>query len=226
MHEGEVSTKIGMKGIPNLSEDLAIHKNIEILRYAGGRLHFQTISSKAAVEMIRQGKKEGLNITADVSLYQLLFSEDDLATFDTDFKVIPPFRGHQDRKALIKGLKDGTIDAIVSNHQPQDFDAKHLEFDLAQFGMIGLQTFLPGLVRLSEELDWPLLISKITQGPEKVLRIENNELDRLTIFDPNETWMYDKKTNLSQSANHPWLDHELKGKVKYVINKNSFFKVH
>jgi dihydroorotase len=226
MHEGEVSTKIGMKGIPNLSEDLAIHKNIEILRYAGGRLHFQTISSKAAVEMIRQGKKEGLNITADVSLYQLLFSEDDLVTFDTDFKVIPPFRGSQDRKALIKGLKDGTIDAIVSNHQPQDFDAKHLEFDLAQFGMIGLQTFLPGLVNLSEELGWPLLISKITDGPEKVLRVENKELDRLTIFDPNETWMYDKKTNLSQSANHPWLDHELKGKVKYVINKNSFFKVH
>jgi dihydroorotase len=226
MHEGEVSTKIGMKGIPNLSEDLAIHKNIEILRYAGGRLHFQTISSKATVEMIRQGKKEGLNITADVSLYQLLFSEHDLATFDTNFKVIPPFRGSQDRKALIKGLKDGTIDAIVSNHQPQDFDAKHLEFDLAQFGMIGLQTFLPGLVRLSEELGWPLLISKITQGPEKVLRIENNELDRLTIFDPNETWMYDKKTNLSQSANHPWFDRELKGKVKYVINKDSFFKVH
>jgi dihydroorotase len=101
-----------------------------------------------------------------------------------------------------------------------------LEFDLAQFGMIGLQTFLPGLVNLSEELGWHLLISKITDGPEKVLRVENKELDRLTIFDPNETWMYDKKTNLSQSANHPWLDHELKGKVKYVINKNSFFKVH
>ncbi|RPA66760.1 dihydroorotase [Cyclobacteriaceae bacterium YHN15] len=225
MHEGEVSTRIGMKGIPNLAEDVAVHRNIEILRYSGGRLHIQTVSSKAAVERIRQAKKEGLNISADVSLFQLLFSDEDLVTFDTNFKVNPPFRGNEDRKALIKGLKDGTIDAIVSNHQAQDFDAKHMEFDLAHSGMIGLQVFLPGMVKLADELGWPLLISKITDGPEKVLGIHKPGLEQLTIFDPNERWVYDKKSNLSNSANHPWFNGELKGKVKFVINKNNFFKV-
>jgi dihydroorotase len=225
MHEGEVSTRIGMKGIPNLAEDVAVHRNIEILRYSGGRLHIQTVSSKAAVERIRQAKKEGMNISADVSLFQLLFSDEDLVTFDTNFKVNPPFRGNEDRKALIKGLKDGTIDAIVSNHQAQDFDAKHMEFDLAHSGMIGLQVFLPGMVKLADELGWPLLISKITDGPEKVLGIHKHGLEQLTIFDPNERWVYDKKSNLSNSANHPWFNGELKGKVKFVINKNNFFKV-
>jgi dihydroorotase len=225
MHEGEVSTQIGMKGIPNLSEEVAIQKNIEILRYSGGRLHFQTVSSKASLDKIRQGKKEGLNITADVSLYQLLFSDKDLVSFDTNFKVIPPFRGNEDRKALIKGLKDGTIDAIVSNHQPQDFDAKHMEFDLAQSGMIGLQTFLPGMVKLAEELGWPLLISKIADGPERVLGIQKQGIEQLTVFDPNEKWTYDRKSNLSQSANHPWFNQELQGKVKFVVNKSNFVKV-
>lgn len=225
MHEGEVSTRIGMKGIPNLAEDVAVQRNIEILRYSGGRLHIQTVSSKAAVERIRKGKKEGLNISADVSLSQLLFSDEDLVTFDANFKVNPPFRGNEDRNALIKGLKDGTIDAIVSNHQAQDFDAKHMEFDLAQSGIIGLQVFLPGMVKLADELGWPLLISKITDGPEKVLGIKNAGLEQLTIFDPNERWLYDKKSNLSNSSNHPWFNSELKGKVKFVINKSNFFKV-
>ena len=112
MHEGLTSTRIGMKGMPNLAEDVAIHKNLEILRYSGGRLHFQTISTKGAVEEIRQAKKEGLKVTADISLYQLVFSDEDLLGFDTNLKVMPPFRGKEDRKALIEGLKDGTIDAL------------------------------------------------------------------------------------------------------------------
>lgn len=225
MHEGEVSTRIGMKGIPNLAEDVAVQKNIEILKYTGGRIHFQTVSSKGAIEKIRAAKKEGLNVTADVSLYQLLFSDEDLVTFDTNLKTMPPFRSVADRDAIIEGLKDGTIDAIVSNHQPQDFDAKHMEFDLAQSGMIGLQTFLPGLAKLSKELWWPLLISKVTDGPSKVLGIENSEMDQLTIFDPEEEWVYDKKSNLSQSFNHPWANQTLNGKVKYVINANKFAKI-
>lgn len=225
MHEGDVSTRIGMKGIPNLAEDVAVQRNLEILKYTGGRIHFQTVSSKGAIEKIRLAKKEGLNVTSDVSLYQLLFSDEDLVSFDTDLKTLPPFRSVEDRNAIIEGLKDGTIDAIVSNHQPQDFDAKHMEFDLAQFGMIGLQTFLPGLGILSKELGWPLLISKITEGPSKVLGLENAEINQLTIFDPEEEWVYDKKSNLSLSSNHPWVNQTLRGKVKYVINANKFEKI-
>ena len=225
MHEGITSTRLGMKGIPNLSEEVAVHRNLEILKYAGGRLHLQTISSKGAVEKIRQAKKEGMKVTADVSLYQLLFSDEDMASFDTNLKVMPPFRGKEDRDALLDGLKDGTIDAIVSNHQPQDFDSKFMEFDLAAFGMAGLQTFLPGMVKLAEELTWPLLISKITEGPAKVLGPDAAKIENLTIFDPEENWVFDQKSNKSLSANTPWFNSSLKGKVKFLINKGRFVKI-
>lgn len=225
MHEGFTSTRIGMKGIPNLAEDIAIHKNLEILRYSGGRLHFQTISTKGAVEEIRKAKKEGLKVTADISLYQLIYSDEDLMDFDTNLKVMPPFRGKEDREALIEGLKDGTIDAIVSNHQPQDLDAKHMEFDLSLFGMLGLQTFLPAMTKLADEISWPLLISKITGGPEAVLGQQSDNLESLTIFDPEEKWVFDKRSNKSLSSNSPWYNTELKGKVKFVINRNKFVKI-
>jgi len=144
-------------------------------------VHFQTLSTAKGVELIRKAKKEGLKVTADVSIYQLLFSDQDLASFDTHLKVMPPFRSAADRKALIEGLKDGTIDALVSNHQPQDFDSKFCEFDHAAFGMIGLQTFLPAMGILAEELGWELLLEKVTTGPEQVL---GSEGDSWTVFDP------------------------------------------
>jgi len=222
MHEGEMSTKLGMKGIPNLAEDVAIQRNLELLRYAGGKVHFQTLSTAKGVELIRKAKQEGLQVTADVSIYQLLFSDEDLETFDTHLKVKPPFRGPNDRAALVQGLKDGTIDALVSNHQPQDVDAKFCEFDQAAFGMTGLQTFLPALVTLAEELGWELLIEKITTGPEKIL---GKGAASWTIFDPNERWTYDEKSNASLSANHPWFGKELKGKVKYCIHQGQFLHV-
>ncbi|KEO74332.1 dihydroorotase [Anditalea andensis] len=226
MHEGNVSTRLGLKGIPSLAEEVAIQKNLEILKYAGGNLHFQTISTAGAVRMIREAKSQGLSVTADVSLYQLLFSENDLVTFDTNMKVDPPFRGEIDRVALIEGLIDGTIDAIVSNHRPQDMDAKHLEFDYASHGMLGLQPFLAGLAKLSVELPWPLLISKVTSGPLKVLR-EEAKADfwtTMTVFDPQEKWVYDRNTNKSLSQNSPWWENELQGKVKYVINGSKFLQ--
>src|SRR5690606_33055016 len=168
MHEGLTSTMIGLKGIASMTEEVAVKKNIDILRYTGGSIHFQTVSTAGAIKTIREAKKEGLKVTSDVSLYQLLFSDEDLVDFNTALKVIPPFREKEDREALIEGLKDGTIDAIVSNHQPIDVDAKHMEFDLASFGMVGLPTFLSGMIQLEEELGWPLLISKVTNGPLRV----------------------------------------------------------
>lgn len=225
MHEGEPSTRLGLKGIPNLAEEIAVHKNLEILKYAGGRLHFQTISTRGAVHEIREAKDQGLNVTADVSLYQLLFSDNDLATFDSNLKVVPPFRGEDDRQALLEGLMDGTIDALVSNHQPQDFDSKHMEFDLASAGMIGLQTFLHGLNKLSDQIDFKMLIEKITTGPHKVLDSQPKQLESLTIFDRNETWQFDKYSNKSNSNNSPWWNQTMTGKVKIVINKTKFEKL-
>jgi dihydroorotase len=222
MHEGEVSTKLGMKGIPNLSEDVAIQRNLEIIRYTGGKVHFQTLSTAKGVNLIRQAKKEGLQVTSDVSIYQLIFKDEDLTSFDSNLKVKPPFRSESDRLALIEGLIDGTIDVIVSNHQPQDFDSKFAEFDLASFGMAGLQTFLPAMVNLSEELGWELLIEKITSGPRAIIGSSN---ESWTIFDPKEEWEYNEKSNKSLSSNHPWFGKRQRGKVKYVIQKGQFLKV-
>lgn len=224
MHEGHVSTRLGLKGIPAIAEEIAIQKNLNILRYAGGNIHFQTISTSGAVNLIRQAKSEGLAVTCDVSIYQLLFSEDDLLSFDTNMKVKPPFRGALDRAALIEGLKDGTIDAIVSNHRPHDIDAKLIEFDYASHGMVGLQTFLPALVKISVELPWPLLISKLTTGPNKVLREESQMLESLTVFDPEEKWIYNRANNTSLSSNSPWFGKELQGKIKFMLNGPKFLR--
>src|SRR5690606_18756600 len=122
MHESLTSTRVGLKGIPSMAEEVAIKKNIDILAYTGGSIHFQTLSTAGAVDAIRKAKRAGLGVTSDVSLYQLLFLDENLIDFDTNLKVMPPFRGLDDREALIEGLKDGTIDAIVSNHQPLEVD--------------------------------------------------------------------------------------------------------
>lgn len=222
MHEGENSTMLGMKGIPSLAEDVAIQRNLEILKYTGGKVHFQTVSTRKGIDLIRKGKAEGLNITCDVSIYQLLFTDNDLMDFDPNYKVKPPFRSESDKEALIEGLKDGTIDAIVSNHQPQDYDSKFMEFDLASFGMAGLQTFLPALALLEKDLSWPLLIQKITTGPNSIV---GESSDSWTIFDPTAKWVYDRASNKSNSANSPWIGKELTGKVKYVIQKGELITI-
>jgi dihydroorotase len=223
MHEGDTSTMMGVKGIPNLAEDAAIQRNLEILRYTGGKLHFQTINTAKSVRLIREAKAEGLKVTSDVSIYQLLFTDLDLIDFDSNLKVLPPFRGYDDRNALIEGLKDGTIDALVSNHQPQDLDSKFMEFDLANFGMVGLQTFLPAMVKLEQEIGWELLIEKLTTGPASIL--SNNLEQSWTIFDPTQPWNFDSKTNRSLSSNSPWFGSELVGQVKYVIQKGQLLPV-
>lgn len=225
MHEGLTSTRIGLKGIPSMAEEVAVKKNIDILKYTGGSIHFQTVSTSGVVKAIREAKEAGLKVTCDVSLYQLLFSDRDLISFDTNLKVMPPFRGEDDREALIEGLKDGTIDAVVSNHQPLEVDTKHMEFDLASFGMAGLSTFLPGMVQLVNELGWPLLIDRVTKGPSKVLRQRTSRPISLTIFDPEEEWLYDRSTNPSLSYNSPWFNKKLKGRVKYVLNHGKFEKL-
>ncbi|AWW29755.1 dihydroorotase [Echinicola strongylocentroti] len=226
MHEGYTSTSLGMKGIPSLAEEVAIQKNIEILKYTGGNIHFQTVSTRSGVSAIRKAKAEGLNVTADVSLYQLLFVDEDLGNYDSTLKVMPPFREEIDQEALLEGLKDGTIDAIVSNHQPRDYDAKHMEFDLAEFGMSGLQSFLPGMVSLEAKLGWPLLIEKITSGPARIIRAqEEKEMTSLTVFDPSEEWIFNKQSNKSLSANSPFFNKQLKGKVKLVINKDKIARL-
>jgi dihydroorotase len=222
MHEGINSTRLGLKGMPRIAEDIAVNRNLELLAYAGGRLHFSRLSSGRAVELIRLAKKK-LNVSCDIAIYQPLLDDTVLFDFNTNFKVNPPLREKQDNDALIKGLKDGTIDVLISGHTPHEEESKNLEFDIADFGMINLQTFASNLVTLSQAVDIEVLIEKVTTNPRKLLGLDVPKIDveekaNLTLFDPNKAWTFDEKVNLSKSRNSPWINKEIKGKAVAVFN--------
>lgn len=228
MHEGIASTLSGMKGIPSLAETLMLKRDLMLLEFVGGKIHFAGVSSAESVQMIREAKQKGLKVTCDVPVYQLLLNDNDVVDFDTNYKVKPPLRTEKDRLALIEGLKDNTIDVISSYHSPQDSESKCLEFDLAEFGIISLATFLPNLVSISEQIPMETLIQKITHNPRELLKLESTTIKMgaratLTIFDENEKWRFDSTTNFSKSINSPWFGQELTGRVKHlVVGKNIF----
>jgi len=228
MNEGITSTLLGMKGMPGISEEVMIKRDIEILKYAGGRIHFSNISTALALKQIVQAKKEGLNITCDVAAYNLLFEDSDVMDYDTNFKVNPPLRDKKDIRALLKGITSDAVDVIVSSHTPQDEESKKLEFDLAEFGMLGLQTFLP-MVLSATGKDLSVVLEKFTVNPRRILglpipAIKEGEKAELTIFDVEKEWIYDENTNMSKSVNSPWMGKKLKGTVVGVVgNGRSFF---
>lgn len=225
MHEGVISTSLGLDGEPSLSEEIIIQRDLEILKYAGGRLHFNQLSTKRAVDLVRKAKKSGLQVTCDVAISHLIYTENDLIDFDTNYKVDPPLRTEKDRKALIKGLNEDVIDAITTSHQPQDQESKQLEFDLADFGMISMQTIFPMLLKLQDELPIEVSIKKLTDGPRNILNLnpisvsEGSEA-KLSVFDPKTEWIFDRTTNVSKSQNSPLIGEKLIGKSCGVINKS------
>jgi dihydroorotase len=224
MHEGLQSTMLGLKGMPRIAEEVAISRNLKLLNYAGGRLHLAKLSTGKSIGLVRAAKSK-MNLTCDIAAYQPLMDDSMLAGFDTNYKVNPPLREQSDNDALIKGLNDGTIDVICSGHVPQDEESKSIEFDLADTGIINLQTFASNLVSLSEWVNWDVLIEKVTSGPRSVLQLEQPVIDidakaNLTLLDPNCTWMFDNETNLSRSKNSPWLGQTLTGKTVAVFNNS------
>ncbi|MFY7706749.1 MAG: dihydroorotase [Flavobacteriales bacterium] len=223
INEGPSSVNTGMKGLSNTSEELRLMRDIELLRYTGGKLHVSLISTAQSVEFIRKAKKEKLNITCAIAAHQLAFLDSDLEAFDSNLKVLPPFRNAVDRKALIKGLKDGTIDAICSDHQPEDHEHKVLEFEYANFGISSIQTaFSVALTHLGDSIELPVLIEKFTTGPAKVLgmgisSIEEEYQAELTVFETETERTFGKKEWRSKSINSPFFDKTLKGNVIAVI---------
>lgn len=222
MHEGVNSTMLGLRGMPRIAEEIVINRNLEILQYAGGRLHFAKISSGKSLELIKAMKKK-LNVSCGITAYQPLLDDSMLFDFDTNYKVNPPLREKEDNDALIKGLKEGVIDVICSGHIPQDEESKKLEFDLADFGIINLQTVGANLVQLEKSVSWEALLDKVTVGPRKVLGLEcptlaEEEKANLTLFDPTRTWVLNDKTNESKARNSPWYGKEITGKAVAVFN--------
>jgi len=235
MHEGIESTLLGMKGIPSTAEELIVMRDLKLLEYAysniaekktNAALHFSTISTSRAVELIREAKAKGLPVSCDIAAHQLAFTDADLKEFDTNLKVNPPFRTKADIAALKAGLADGTIDVIVSDHNPQDEEAKNLEFDMADFGIIGLETAF-AVANTYGNLSIEALVDKLTINAAKLLRLPQESIEEgteanLTIFAPDKEWTFTEKDIRSKSKNTPFVGHTLKGKVVGVINKNQF----
>ena len=220
-HEGEVSTKLGLKGIAALAEELQIARDLFILEYAGGKLHIPTISTAGSVKLIAEAKKKGLDVSCSVAIHNLFFSDETLVGFDTNFKVSPPLRTKSDSKALIKGLKNGTIDFVTSDHVPVDVEHKRVEFDNAKNGSLGLESAFGALNTL---FDLDETVKLLTNGRYRY-QIESPKLEEgakacLTLFNPEGEYVFEAKDILSTSKNSMFVGASLKGKVYGIIHND------
>lgn len=224
MNEGVTSVTLGLKGIPALAEELMVSRNLFLADYAKAPIHISNISTQKSVALIKQAKHNGLKVTASVNAYNLVLDETALKGFDSNYKLNPPLRTQADIEALHKGLADGTIDAITSDHRPQDIESKELEFDLASNGMIGLESAFALLNSNRGKTKLETLIRAITINPRKILKITTpkiaiGEQANFTLFDPDKEWLFTKAAIQSKSANTPFIGTTFKGKVIGVINK-------
>lgn len=212
-------TKLGLKGIPALSEELQITRDLYLLEYTGGKLHIPTISTEKSVQLIKEAKKRGLQVTCSVSINNLYLTDDVLESFDTNYKLMPPLRTESDRKALLKGLKEGIIDGVTSDHNPIDVEHKRTEFDHALFGSIGLESCFSALLHLTDlETAIKALTSlKSTFGiPEET--IAEGATANLSLFTPEHEWEFLEEHIRSSSKNAALLGQKMKGKVYGIIN--------
>lgn len=221
MNEHVNSTALGLKGNPALAEELQIARDLFILEYSEGKLHIPTISTAKSVELIREAKQKKLDVSCSVAVHNIMFSDDALKTFDTNFKVLPPLRTNEDIHALIEGLKDGTIDMITSDHNPIDIEHKKIEFDHAKYGTIGLESAFGALLT---KFTLKKTVELLTRGKSRfgihssAIAIGNEA--NLTLFNPKDTFEFDATNITSTSKNSMFLGSELKGKVYGIINNN------
>lgn len=225
VNESANSVLLGMKGIPALAEEMQVSRDIFLASYHKAPIHISNISTAGTVALIKKAKKDGVQVTCDVAAHQLVFTEELLNTFDSNYKVKPPLRDKAAQKALLAGLKDGTIDAIVSQHRPHEIEFKAIEFEIAAYGIIALQTVLPLLLQAGLEIS--LIVEKLSINPRKLLQldvpmIKVGEPANLVVFDASATWTYDSKTNESKCSNSPLIGQELKGKVQLVYNNKQY----
>jgi len=225
INESKTSVLLGMKGMPALAEEMHISRDIFLATYHQAPVHISNISTAGSVALVKKAKKDGVQISCDVAAHHLVFTEELLNDFDSNYKVKPPLRGRADNKALIAGLKDGTIDAVSSQHRPHEPEFKDVEFEIAAYGIIALQTVLPLLVKAG--LDAVQIAEKLAVNPRKLLNLTVpilavGENANFTVFSLTEKWEYTASNNYSKSRNTPLLNQTLTGKVKLVYNNNQF----
>lgn len=222
VNESENTTRLGLKSIPNLSEELRISRDLFLLEYTGGKLHIPTITTEKSVKLIKEAKRKGLDVSCSVSAHHLIFTDKELSSFDSRFKVNPPLRSIRDIKALIKGIKDGTIDMITSDHNPIDIENKKLELENSLFGTVGLESLF-GSVNSILELEQT--IACLTDKPRKrfglkATKIEKGEFADLTMFNPEVDYTFTEINILSKSKNSAFLGKELRGLAYGIIANN------
>ena len=229
VHEGIVSTRLGLAGKPMMAEELLVARDIKLARYAESKLHFTGVTSPRSLDYIRRAKDAGLPVTCSVTPYHLFFTDEDLKDYDTNLKVYPPLRSHAEQKVLLKGVVDGTIDCIATHHMPHDYDSKVLEFEYAKNGMTGLETCYPVLKTVLPDISEYRWVELLCINPRKIFglqqpAINKNEKACLTLFSPNG------KTNIgaggfySRSGNTPFADRELKGEVFGTVQERIFIR--
>jgi dihydroorotase len=223
-HDGEIAARLGLKGIPAAAETLALATILSIAKETGAKVHICRLSCGESIAMVREAKKQGLQVSCDVSANHLHLTEHDIGFFDAYFHLKPPLRSQRDKDALIAGLKDGTIDATCSDHTPVDDDAKLVPFGESEAGATGLELLLPLTLKWATENKVKLAdaISRITLAPASILGIDSGHLSvnanaDICIFDPEQYWKIEPKALLSQGKNSPFLGLELAGKVRYTL---------
>lgn len=221
-NEGENSTRLGLKGNPTLAEELQIARDLYLLEYTGGKLHIPTITTAKSVELIAKAKKKGLDITCSVSAHHIFLTDDELVEFNSNYKVYPPLRTQKDINALIKGIKNGTIDMICSDHNPIDIEHKKVAFENSLDGTLGLESFfgaVNSVIGLENTIDC------ITNRPRTRFNIENQTIAigkkaDLTLFNPDIHYEFQETNILSTSKNSAFLNKKLKGRVYGIFARN------
>ena len=220
-NEGVISTRLGLKGIPNLAEELQVARNLFLLEYTGGKLHIPTISTAKSVALIQEAKAKGLNVSCSVSVQNLVLTDVKLEEFDTRYKVSPPLRTEADRLALIEGVKNGTIDMITSDHNPIDIEHKKMDFDTAKSGTIGLESAFGALLTV---LTVATVIDKLTAARSifglDIPSITEGAKANISLFNPEGKSIFTTENILSKSKNSAFIGSEIKGKVYGIINQN------
>lgn len=218
-NEGIISTRLGLKGIPALAEELHVARNLFLLEYTGGKLHIPTISTQGSIKLIKEAKAKGLQVSCSVTVHNLVLIDEVLTGFDTRYKVSPPLREEATRKALIESVLDGTIDCITSDHNPLDIEHKKLEFDLAKDGTIGLESAFGALLTV---LPLEVVVEKLT-ATKLVFNLKSNPIAvgkkaDISLFNTDEDWTFTKKSIQSKSKNSAFLGQNMKGKVIGIYN--------
>jgi dihydroorotase len=226
MNEGIISTQLGLPGKPAIAEELMVARDIKLARYADSKLHFTGISSAKSLEYIKRAKEGGIQVTCSVSPQHLYFTDTDLKEYDTNLKLNPPLRSEADRQALLKAVANGTIDCIASHHFPQNKDAKICEFEYAKEGIIGLETLFGVLGIVNEGLKTADLIQLLSVNPRKIFGLQLPEIKKgapacLTLFNPDEEYVFEEAMIQSKSKNSAFIGKKLKGKVLGIINKGT-----